>query len=459
MIARILRAGLLCIAGASVATVVSVSAAEISEVVANTTDSGATITWTTDVAADSMVNYSLDPDFGILRDSTLSTEHSIVASNLDPSTTYYFQIISADASGNRISSGGNIFTTKGSVAQKIIKDLPKITNPDEIKEIQEAVKEQASDVLKPPTILGATKVVVDMDRAEISWTTDRESGSTVHLAPEGEFNAESADPYSITQGDANELVTRHYVEVVGLEPGTVYHFKVVSEDSSGLSAETEDDTFRTKSQLPKVTNITVTRVQEDAATINWQTSGVLAKGTVEYTNTRTNAKKSIGNPVFAAQQSVRLADLEFGTRYSAVITATNESGDNEISAPFTFITVRDVIAPAIAKVKNESTLYPGEDTKIQTIVSWETDEPALCQVFYIQGLVRTEGDNESMPKESNPLTAHTQVIIGFAPATVYKFWVECEDEARNSATSEDFVLITPIKEKNIIDVILENFEG
>ena len=51
------------------------------------------------------------------------------------------------------------------------------------------------------------------------------------------------------------------------------------------------------------------------------------------------------------------------------------------------------------------------------------------------------------------------MIVGFASATVYQFWMFCHDEAGNESRSEDFVLITPVKEKSIIDIILENFEG
>ena len=151
---------------------------------------------------------------------------------------------------------------------------------------------------------------------------------------------------------------------------------------------------------------------------------------------------------------------EFGTRYAGTIISTNEAGENAKSAPFTFVTIRDVVAPQFSKVNNESTLFPGEDVKIQTIVSWENDEPAYCQVFYAQGLAQGGGaTGDSLPAEQNPTTVHTQVIVGFSPATVYQFWVVCHDESGNESRSEDFVLITPIKEKNIIDVILENFQG
>ena len=336
----------------------------------------------------------------------------------------------------------------------------KIKDPKDIKDVADKLKEVAGDVLKPPTILGATKVVVDVTSAELTWTTDRESGSVVYFAPDGQYRAGSSDPYGSTQGDPKERVTKHDVNLVGLTPGTTYHFKVASEDDNSLSAETADDTFQTKSLLPVISAIKVDRIQEKVATVHWKTDGVLAKGVVEYTNLHTKQKRSVGDPVFTNNHSVQLADLIFGTKYSAVINVTNQSGDTVSSKPFTFVTVRDVIPPAITKVKNESTLFPGEDTKVQTIVTWQTDEPAYCQVFYTQGLVHNATNlGDSLLKEQDPLTSHTQVIVGFAPGSVYKFWIECADGAKNSATSEDFVLITPIQEKSIIDVILQNFQG
>jgi hypothetical protein len=54
---------------------------------------------------------------------------------------------------------------------------------------------------------------------------------------------------------------------------------------------------------------------------------------------------------------------------------------------------------------------------------------------------------------------HVEVIVEFAPATVYQFWLTCRDDSNNTVDSENYVLFTPIQEKNIIDIILENFES
>lgn len=438
-----------------------VYATEITGVTVTKVDeTSATIEWTTDVSADSTVNFGLDARVGVVRDPTFDkTAHSLTVDDLDPGTTYYFQVLSNDTSGNKSASGGYVFTTKTDAAkpkpQKIIQEIKEL-DEEELIEIKKEVDELAANTLNPPSIVGPPRVFAESTEAEVSWATDRESTSMVYFAPASEYQAGRTNPYSGAQGDAKTLKTAHSVKLVGLEPATEYHYIVSSEDSAGLIGESVDDTFRTKSALPEITNAKVTRIQETSAAVVWQ-NAVPSKGIVEYTNTRSRETKLAGNPVYATSHTVQLNELEFGARYSAVIRATNEAGDEVSSEPLVFITVRDRVAPLIAKVNNESTLFPGEEVKIQTIVSWETDEPSYCQVFYAQGLAANGG--ESLPLETNPDTIHTQVIVGFAPSTVYQFWLICADEAGNESRSEDFVLITPVKEKSIIDIILENFEG
>jgi hypothetical protein len=201
----------------------------------------------------------------------------------------------------------------------------------------------------------------------------------------------------------------------------------------------------------------VVKVEDTSATLSWNTVSPAA-GIVEYTNTSTKEVKSIGSPEFLGSHTVRLENLKFGTRYTALVRAENESGDKAVSEPISFVTVKDEAPPLISKVTNESTLYPTADAKVQTIVNWDTDEPSFCQFFYRQSISVT-GDAISLAPEEFTSTAHVQVVIDFQPSTVYKFWVECKDKSENKARSEDFVLFTPDKEKSILDIIIENFQG
>jgi hypothetical protein len=77
------------------------------------TASSATITWTTNKAADSQVAYGSTSQYGSLSqlDSTLVTSHRVQLSGLSPSTTYHYQARSADTPGNTGTSADLSFTT------------------------------------------------------------------------------------------------------------------------------------------------------------------------------------------------------------------------------------------------------------------------------------------------------------------------------------------------------------
>ena len=89
--------------GTYVATyVVDNAAPAISGLSVSTTLSSATLTWTTDEAATSRVDYGISAA-ALTTSATnnqLSTAHSVVIGGLDAGTTYYFRVISADTSAN-----------------------------------------------------------------------------------------------------------------------------------------------------------------------------------------------------------------------------------------------------------------------------------------------------------------------------------------------------------------------
>jgi len=86
----------------------------ISAVVSNPVCSAA-ITWTTDVAASSQVKYGTDSNYGNTtteKDTSPGvTNHTVVLSNLNSSTTYHYMVISKDGSGNIVNGDDMIYTT------------------------------------------------------------------------------------------------------------------------------------------------------------------------------------------------------------------------------------------------------------------------------------------------------------------------------------------------------------
>jgi hypothetical protein len=80
--------------------------------VTNRTANSAAVTWTTNVAATSQVQYGPTvPYSSTVSDPTLTTNHSVALSGLTPATTYHYQLTSQDASSRSASTGDFVFTT------------------------------------------------------------------------------------------------------------------------------------------------------------------------------------------------------------------------------------------------------------------------------------------------------------------------------------------------------------
>lgn len=433
--------------------------------IGTTTATSVVVTWQTNEKADSAINYGLQPDYGIVRVPVADrTTHSITLDNLDAGRTYYFRVVSADADGNQGLSADYKIQTEGApktgdnpskTTEEIIKEINQITNPQQLQEILNETVKAIKGISEDLTIIGPPTVVPETTFATVKWTTDRAASSQVDFSATLGFNGTT---YDFSQSSTGGDTTEHEIKLIGLEPFTEYSFKVKSKDSFGIEGASRNFTFRTKASLPDIRNLRIVKVEENAATLAWDTT-VPAKALIEFQDLTTGIQNSVGRPTLATTHQMRLADLTLGTRYVAFVIAENSGGDRVRSQPIQFITVRDIAPPIITNVTNESTIFPGGESRIQTIVEWNTDEPSSCTMTFREG-VAGGVDPVTLKKENIQYsTDHVEVIIDFAPATVYQFWLNCTDEAKNTIQSENFVLFTPIQEKNIIDLILENFQS
>lgn len=473
-------------------------APEISIVeVLDVTETSMRIKWKTDEDADSLVNYGLREDYGIIRKPIADrTEHEILLEGLEPGRKYHFRVVSSDEVGNQgisadyqvlmkgQSQGGeegagaqgaagsgagqgqanpdgttpggeNAVTTSQQATQKAIEAIQQISSPEALQQILNETVKAISGVSEDLAIVGPPTVIPETTSAIVRWTTDRDASSEVLFAP---ANGYSEGQYTLSQSSLSGNVRDHEVRLIGLDSFTEYHFKVKSTDTFGITGESRDFTFKTKASLPQIRNLRVVKVEENSATLAWDTN-IPTKALVEYQNLTTGEQNSKGRPTFASNHQMELDGLVLGARYVAFVTAENSSGDRVKSNPITFVTAKDTEPPLISNVTNESTLFPGSEARIQTIIEWLTDEPALCVLSYREGILAGTDPILLETEDQSYTERHVEVIIDFAPATVYKFSLICEDDVGNATESEDFVLFTPAKEKNIIDIIIENFEG
>ena len=479
---------------------------KISEVkVENITFSSVTITWKTSEKSSSLVKYGLTPEYGYLagnpEERTLS--HKVILTNLEPGTTYHFQVISYDKAGNQGSSEDRTFTTLGEISEgevKVIsereitttsikqleaklekevgiKELIKKASHAFISKILEAlpenpflknipeekfiasVSEIAPKVVSPPQIVGEIpQVEVGSDYAKITWITDKEANSIVAVAPAEEYDPSKKDPYIWKEGEPDEYVTYHEVHLKNLKPSTTYHFQVQSKPKVGPVGKSQDFTFTTLSQKPEIKNIKFTQITETTVTLEWKTT-LPTKTEINVIETKTGKKFVQKDESFLINHKLTIKNLTPATSYSLQIIAQDEKGNKSISSILPFSTTVSKKPPKIYQVRFNTALIPGKREKVQTIISWKTDKPATSRVWYEEGVnVKTKMPSFSTPLDPNLVLHHIVITTNFKPGKVYRIKVESQDAFKNVSYSRDFTILTPKPRENVLDLIIKNFE-
>jgi len=192
----------------------------------NITSDSATITWDTDEASDSVVNYGENTALGSSEsDAAMVTSHSITLTNLSESTAYYYEVKSTDASSNYTVDDNNgsyyTFTTAA---------------PD----------------TTPPVIENVDNSGITSNSATITWDTDEIADSLVKYGT-------SSENYTENKYNSDD-VTSHSIGLTSLAENTTYYYVVKSTDPSNNSSESSEYSFTTLeagAQVMHVVDITM----------------------------------------------------------------------------------------------------------------------------------------------------------------------------------------------------------
>ncbi|MCU0652968.1 MAG: fibronectin type III domain-containing protein, partial [Candidatus Pacebacteria bacterium] len=206
--------------------------------IVNVMNNSATINWTTDIGAGSIVEYGFDNAYGKVTGANDSVNsHSVALTGLLSHAAYHFRVRSA--AGTEAVSNDLTFTT-GAAADT---DAPDITDVS-VGDITETM-------------------------ARITWLTDKNADSLVDYG--------TTTSYGLVAGTNSESLTSHNVALINLLSDTKYYFRVKSKDNSGNI--TIDDngglgySFNTgvDSVFPVISQVETALVNDTSAGVTWTT--------------------------------------------------------------------------------------------------------------------------------------------------------------------------------------------
>jgi len=168
--------------------------------VTNIASTWATVVWTTDKPADTVVHYGTSIGLGLtVSDAGLTTDHSILLSGLEPGVTYYYEVQSTDYSLNTVTdNNGGVYYSFTTLKADITPSEPEPAQPQKIEPLKAtAVVSPDKDVeLKSPS----GKIVLDIpagaasENLRVDFTEETPWGSTgMKIVNQFELNAYAMD--------------------------------------------------------------------------------------------------------------------------------------------------------------------------------------------------------------------------------------------------------------------------
>jgi phosphodiesterase/alkaline phosphatase D-like protein len=356
----------------------------ITAVVATPAANSATVTWTTNEAANGQVEYGTSSSLGTLSTlvTALTTPHSITLSGLTANTTYYFRVRSRDAAGNLATSTTSTFST---------------------------------DVTPP--VITAVVATPAANSATVTWTTNEAANGQVEYGTSPSFGTLSTLVTALT--------TPHSITLSGLAANTTYYFRVRSRDAAGNLATSTSATFRTDNTPPVISAVVATPAVT-SATVTWTTNEA-ANGQVEYGTSSSLGTLSTLVTALTTPHSITLSGLTANRTYYFRVRSRDAAGNLATSSTSTFRTLTpDTTPPTLSNVQ------PTFIAQTSARVSWTSNELANTQVEY--GL-SAGSYTSSTTLDSTLSTSHIVQLNGLTANTTYFFRVRSRDAANNLATA------------------------
>jgi hypothetical protein len=356
------------------------------------TKSGATVTWSTDVPANTQLAYGTTQALGTLTplQSDLTNSHGVVLTGLNAGTTYYFVAQSTGANGAIGYFSILSFTTSGTPSGA-----------------------------PAPVISNVAYSSITSSTALITWTTDQASTSQVNYG-----NASMASTAT--------LVTSHSIALTGLTPNTPYSFTVSSANASGVTSTSNSYSFTTAAAsgtAPVVSYVAFWGITSSGVSISWSTD-VPSNTSVAYGTTNALGQVSPVQTALINSHGVVLTGLQPSTTYYFQAQSVDAGGNTGYSTVYSFTTIAG--APSISGVM----ATPGANNT--ATVSWTTSVPTYSYVEY-----GTSAGNYNRYSVQTSLTVSPQGILPYVPSGTVHYVLVSMDAYGNQYISPDLTFVEP----------------
>ncbi|HNV68622.1 MAG TPA: fibronectin type III domain-containing protein, partial [Candidatus Ozemobacteraceae bacterium] len=350
------------------------------------TGTTAQVTWLTDEAATTQVEYGLTAAYGLSTtiDTTKVTGHLAKLIALLPNTTYNYRVRSKDVSGNETVSGNNTFTTLDS---------------------------------QPPTISNIRVLPITGTTGNVTFTTSKPATIVIEYGV-GIFSALAS---------TTTLATTHEILLSGLLPKSAYRYRIYATDSAGNVGISAILSFTTLDTVPPViTGIIVSSITNTSATVAWTTDKA-ATSQVIWGSSTTYDKGPIVDSTLLKNHSIKInLDDSSVPIWNFQVSSTDAAGNVATSTNQTFqvpLYLYDVNVTAIG-------------TDSATIV-WNSNATASSLVEY--GLSSLYGNQAyTLPFPNTGTRNHSVTVSGLVPFATYYFRVRSKEPTGREAVSQGF---------------------
>ena len=197
------------------------------------TYNAATITWTTNIATDTLVRFGKTQEYEKKQGIQESvTDHSLTILGLADETEFHFSIEGKDEAGNVATSPDYVFNT------------PTDSVGPKIKQVRTKVVRARGEGEKAMAI--------------ITWQTDEPANTQI----EYQAGTPQGDKYQKETPKDDSYNVSHTEMISNLKPSTAYHFRIVTTDKRGNKSASTDQTVLTPAQSQSVMDMIMDSLEE-----------------------------------------------------------------------------------------------------------------------------------------------------------------------------------------------------